>query len=170
MIRNLLLLIVLLSVYTTTLSTEFVSSVTKKLVVQEYNKQVECLAKNIYWESASESYEGKLAVAQVTLNRVNSGKFPSDICSVVYQKTVNREDKTVCQFSWTCLFNGKKVRDKYEWEQSLMIAKRALTEPILHDIIAQTNAVYYHAVYVTPGWPKVKVVKRIGNHIFYSTI
>ena len=170
MIRNLLLLIVLLSVYTTTLSTEFVSSVTKKLVVQEYNKQVECLAKNIYWESASESYEGKLAVAQVTLNRVNSGKFPSDICSVVYQKTVNREDKTVCQFSWTCLFNGKKVRDKYEWEQSLMIAKRALTEPILHDIIAQTNALYYHAVYVTPGWPKVKVVKRIGNHIFYSTI
>ena len=170
MIRNLLLLIVLLSVYTTTLSTEFVSSVTKKLVVQEYNKQVECLAKNIYWESASESYEGKLAVAQVTLNRVNSGKFPSDICSVVYQKTVNREDKTVCQFSWTCLFNGKKVRDKYEWEQSLMIAKRALTEPILHDIIAQTNALYYHAVYVTPGWPKAKVVKRIGNHIFYSTI
>lgn len=170
MLRNLLLLIVLLSVYTTTLSTEFVSSVTKKLVVQEYNKQVECLAKNIYWESASESYEGKLAVAQVTLNRVNSGKFPSDICSVVYQKTVNREDKTVCQFSWTCLFNGKKVRDKYEWEQSLMIAKRALTEPILHDIIAQTNALYYHAVYVTPGWPKVKVVKRIGNHIFYSTI
>lgn len=170
MIRNLLLLIVLLSVYTTTLSTEFVSSVTKKLVVQEYNKQVECLAKNIYWESASESYEGKLAVAQVTLNRVNSGKFPSDICSVVYQKTVNREDKTVCQFSWTCLFNGKKVRDKYEWEQSLMIAKRALTEPILHDIIAQTNALYYHAVYVTPGWPKARVVKRIGNHIFYSTI
>ena len=170
MIRNLLFLIVLLSVYTTTLSTEFVSSVTKKLVVQEYNKQVECLAKNIYWESASESYEGKLAVAQVTLNRVNSGKFPSDICSVVYQKTVNREDRTVCQFSWTCLFNGKKVRDKYEWEQSLMIAKRALTEPILHDIIAQTNALYYHAVYVTPGWPKAKVVKRIGNHIFYSTI
>ena len=170
MIRNLLLLIVLLSVYTTTLSTEFVSSVTKKLVVQEYNKQVECLAKNIYWESASESYEGKLAVAQVTLNRVNSGKFPSDICSVVYQKTVNREAKTICQFSWTCLFNGKKVGDKYEWEQSLMIAKRALTEPILHDIIAQTNALYYHAVYVTPGWPKAKVVKRIGNHIFYSTI
>jgi spore germination cell wall hydrolase CwlJ-like protein len=170
MLRNLLLLIVLLSVYTTTLSTEFVSTVSKKQITQEYNKQVECLAKNIYWESASESYEGKLAVAQVTLNRVNSGKFPSDICAVVYQKTVNRESKTVCQFSWTCLVNGMKKKDKYEWEQSLMIAKRALTEPILHDIIAQTNALYYHAVYVTPGWPKVKVVKRIGNHIFYSTI
>ena len=95
-------------VYTTTLSTEFVNTVSKKQVSQEYNKQVECLAKNIYWESASESYEGKLAVAQVTMNRVNSGKFPSDICSVVYQKTVNRESRTVCQFSWTCLFNGKK--------------------------------------------------------------
>jgi len=170
MLRNLLLLIVSLLVYTTTLSTEFVNTVSKKQVSQEYNKQVECLAKNIYWESASESYEGKLAVAQVTLNRVNSGKFPSDICSVVYQKTVNRDSRIVCQFSWTCLFNGKKEKDRYEWEQSLMIAKRALTEPFLHDIIAQTNALYYHAVYVTPGWPKGRVVKKIGNHIFYSTI
>ena len=170
MLRNLLLLIVSLLVYTTTLSTEFVNTVSKKQVSQEYNKQVECLAKNIYWESASESYEGKLAVAQVTLNRVNSGKFPSDICSVVYQKTVKRDSRTVCQFSWTCLFDGTKSKDKYEWEQSLMIAKRALTEPFLHDIIAQTNALYYHAVYVTPGWPKARVVKKIGNHIFYSTI
>ena len=170
MLRNLLLLIVSLLVYTTTLSTEFVATVSKKQVSQEYNKQVECLAKNIYWESATESYEGKLAVAQVTLNRVNSGKFPSDICSVVYQKTINRESRTVCQFSWTCLFNGMKVKDKYAWEESLMIAKRALTEPFLHDIIAQTNALYYHAVYVTPGWPKTRVVKKIGNHIFYSTI
>ena len=144
--------------------------VVKKQVSDSYSKQVDCLAKNIYYESATESYEGKLAVAQVTLNRANSGQFPSDICSVVYQKTTDQQLRTICQFSWTCMVKELVVRDKYAWEESVMIAKRALTEPVLHDTIAKSNALYYHAVYVNPGWSKTKVVKQIGNHIFYSRI
>jgi len=155
---------------TPTFSNGFINSVTEKQVSADFNKQVDCLAKNIYYESAQESYEGKLAVAQVTMNRVNSGKFPSDICSVVYQKTTDQNLKTICQFSWTCMVKELVVRDKYAWEESVMIAKRALTEPFLHDTIAQSNALYYHAVYVNPGWNKTKVVKQIGNHIFYSKI
>lgn len=81
-------LAVLTIVYTApTLSREFITNATQKQVSVDYLKQIECLAKNIYYESAGESYEGKLAVAQVTMNRVNSGIFPRDICSVVYQKT-----------------------------------------------------------------------------------
>jgi spore germination cell wall hydrolase CwlJ-like protein len=155
---------------TPTFSNGFINSVTQKQVSADFNKQVDCLAKNIYYESAQESYEGKLAVAQVTMNRVNSGKFPSDICSVVYQKTTDQNLKTICQFSWTCMVKELVVKDKYAWEESVMIAKRALTEPFLHDTIAQSNALYYHAVYVNPGWNKTKVVKQIGNHIFYSKI
>lgn len=155
---------------TPALSREFINSATSKQVGAEYNKQVDCLAKNIYHESATESYEGKLAVAQVTLNRVNSGKFPTDICAVVYQKTTNQNLKTVCQFSWTCMVKELAVNDKYAWEESVMIAKRALTVPHLHDTIAQSKALYYHAVYVNPGWNKQKVVKKIGNHIFYTNI
>ena len=151
---------------TPTLSNE----VTKKQVAESYNKQVDCLAKNIYYEAGSESYEGKLAVAQVTLNRVNSGKFPSDICSVVYQKTVDQNMKTICQFSWTCMVKELVVRNKYQWEESQLIAKRALTQPVLHDTIAESNALFFHAVYINPGWNKTKVVKQIGNHIFYSKI
>ena len=158
---------VLAALYVTpTLSNE----VTKKQVAESYNKQVDCLAKNIYYEAGSEPYEGKLAVAQVTLNRVNSGKFPSDICSVVYQKTVDQNLKTVCQFSWTCMVKELVNKNKYVWEESYLIAKRALTEPVLHDTIAESNALYFHAVYVNPGWSKTKVVKQIGNHIFYSKI
>lgn len=153
-----------------TISREFINTTTQKQVSLDYNKQVDCLAKNIYHEAASESYEGKLAVAQVTMNRVNSGKFPSDICSVVYQKTTDQNLKTVCQFSWTCMVRELVTKDKYAWEVSVIIAKRALTEPVLHDKIAETNALYYHAVYVNPGWNKTKVVKQIGNHIFYSKI
>ena len=52
------------------------------------NKQLECLARNIYFEAGGEPFEGKVAVAQVTINRANSGQFPNDICRVVYQKNV----------------------------------------------------------------------------------
>ena len=155
---------------TPTISAQLINTGLEKEVTAEYNRQVECLAKNIYYESGTEKYEGKLAVAQVTLNRVNSGKFPSDICSVVYQKTTDQNLRTVCQFSWTCMVKEMVSKDKYMWEESVNIAKRALTEPFVHDTIAQSNALFFHAVYVKPNWSNTKVVKQIGNHIFYSKI
>ena len=162
---------VLVSCYTApTISAEIVTIVSQKQVSASMQKQVDCLAKNIYYEAGNESYEGKLAVAQVTLNRVNNPNYPKDICSVVYQKTTDENLKTICQFSWTCMVKELVVRDRYAWEESQIVAKRALTEPVLHDTIAQSNALYYHAVYVNPGWNKTKVVKQIGNHIFYSKI
>ena len=162
---------VLVSCYTApTISAEIITAVSQKQISADMNKQIDCLAKNIYYEAGSESYEGKLAVAQVTMNRVNDPKYPKDICSVVYQKTTDENLKTVCQFSWTCMVKEMISKDKYMWEEAVLIAKRALTEPFLHDTIAQTNALYYHAVYVKPGWNKTKVVKQIGNHIFYSKI
>ena len=150
-------------------SNDIVKTVTQREVSDSYNKQVKCLADNIYHEAGNESYEGKLAVAQVTMNRVASGKFASDICSVVYQKTTTPANTITCQFSWTCMAVSMSY-DKYKWEESVNIAKKALTEPVLHDTIAESNALYYHAVYVKPGWSKTKVVKQIGNHIFYSKI
>ena len=65
------------------------------------NKQLDCLARNIYYEAGGEPFEGKVAVAQVTVNRAASGQFPNDICRVVYQKNIVY-DKVLCQFSWYC--------------------------------------------------------------------
>jgi spore germination cell wall hydrolase CwlJ-like protein len=151
-----------------TFSTTVVNKTVQTQVVGDFNKQVMCMAKNIYHESAKEKYEGKLAVAQVTMNRVNDPDFPKDVCDVVYQKTKYNQ-KTTCQFSWTCI-KGLKVNDVYAWEESVLIARRALTETVLHDTIAKTRALYYHANYVNPGWNKKYVVSRIGNHIFYRDI
>ena len=50
--------------------------------------QLECMAKNIYFEAAIESTAGKLAVAQVTLNRVNSTRFPNKILQKIGDKTI----------------------------------------------------------------------------------
>jgi spore germination cell wall hydrolase CwlJ-like protein len=143
------------------ISQEITDSIVKQEINEDFNKQLACLTKNIYYESASESYEGKLAVAQVTINRANDPKFPSTICGVVYQRTLG-----TCQFSWTCLKN-LAIQNKYAWEESEIVARKALTEPVLHDIIARSNAQYYHAIYVNPGW-KGKVVTKIGNHVFYA--
>lgn len=127
-------------------------------------KHLDCLAKNIYWEAAGEPFEGKVAVAQVTLNRSNNPNFPSDICDVVYQKTAFHE-KVVCQFSWFCE-RTHKIKPVYrqEYEQAEIVARKVLLENFRLEAIEE--ALYYHADYVAPGWRKQKVAK-IGRHIFY---
>jgi spore germination cell wall hydrolase CwlJ-like protein len=137
-----------------------------QLSVNEQVKQLECLAKNIYWEAAQEPFEGKVAVAQVTLNRVEDGRFGKDVCGVVYQKSVVYE-KIICQFSWVCENNHQKFKPVYakSYAESEEVAKRVYFEkfrlPSLND------ALYYHATYVRPGWKKEKIA-QIGQHIFYK--
>jgi spore germination cell wall hydrolase CwlJ-like protein len=131
----------------------------------EQTRQLECLTRNIYWEAASEPFVGKVAVAQVTLNRMQSGKFANSVCGVVHQKNVFYE-KVVCQFSWYCENNHKvKPVHKPMWLESEEVAKKVLLEgfrlPSLH------NALYYHADYVNPGWKHPKI-EKIGRHIFYG--
>jgi spore germination cell wall hydrolase CwlJ-like protein len=131
----------------------------------EQTRQLECLTRNIYWEAASEPFEGKVAVAQVTLNRMQSGKFPDSVCGVVYQKNVFYE-KVVCQFSWYCEGNQKmKPVHKPLWRESEEVAKKVLLEGFR--LPGLKNALYYHADYVNPGWQLPKI-DQIGRHIFYG--
>lgn len=134
--------------------------------LKERERQLDCLAQNIYYEAGSEPFEGKAAVAQVTLNRVASGKFPNDICRVVYQKNVFI-DKVVCQFSWYCTQPSarKNYVNSSRYEESLAVAKKVLLEGFRLDGIKE--ALYYHADYVSPGWKHEKIT-QIGHHIFYK--
>ena len=135
------------------------------ITVEDRTRQLACLTKNIYWESASEPFEGKVAVAQVTINRVESGKFAPDICGVVYQKNIVY-DRVVCQFSWFC-DGSSKVRPIYpaHWKESEEVAKKVLLEGFR--LPGLKNALYFHADYVKPQWGKPQVAK-IGRHVFYS--
>ena len=144
----------------------YAQTVMVEQVGNEFNEEVECLAQNIYFEAAKESFEGKLAVAQVTLNRVNSGKFANNVCGVVKQKD-KINGVMICQFSWFCnQAYTRIVRNPYQWEESVLAAKKALTEPVAHDGIYKSGAMFYHANYVNPGWHLTRVA-QIGNHIFY---
>ena len=138
---------------------------TKYTTMAEREKQLECLANNIYYEAAKEPFEGKVAVAQVTLNRTESGKFPNDICKVVYQKNIFME-KVVCQFSWYCeAVTRKKPLSNEAYTECYGVAKKVLLEGFRLDGLEE--AMYYHANYVNPKWNKQKIA-TIGNHIFYK--
>ena len=124
------------------------------------NRELKCLADNIYFEAGNQSTQGKLAVAAVTINRVKSPKFPKSVCSVVYQRT-----KRVCQFSWVC--EGKKtVRSAQQYSESKKVAEKVLLSGANHGILGR-NVLFYHADYVNPRW-NLKRVAKIGDHIFYA--
>ena len=127
-------------------------------------QQLDCLALNIYREAGYEPFEGKVAVAQVTMNRVKSGNFGKDVCGVVYQKNVVME-KVVCQFSWACdQVHKNRPINKEAYNESYAVAKKVLLEGFKLDVLK--DALYYHATYVNPRWPLDKI-GQIGQHIFY---
>lgn len=127
---------------------------------QKVMREVECLARNIYFEAGNEPRTGKIAVAEVTMNRVNSRQFPRTVCGVVHQKV-----KNTCQFSWVC--QGKTtIRNRAAWRESLKIAENILISKRKYGIIG--NAMYFHADYVDPAWAEEKkLIAQIGRHIFY---
>ena len=123
------------------------------------NKEIDCLARNIYFEAAVEPTIGKVAVAQVTLNRVKAKLWGNSVCKVVYAKK---------QFSWTSVSKRAWVHlDDKQWHLSKLIAQKVLNEGLrVHGL---ENAKFYHADYVNPGWKdKNSLVGKIGQHIFYE--
>ena len=135
--------------------------------------QLDCMAKNIYFEAAVESTAGKLAVAQVTLNRVNSDRFPNTICGVVKQGRHHSNGFPVrdrCQFSWYCDGKHDKPFQGKMWRESTELARYVMKHPNLKDIT--DGSTHYHADYIPdPRWanPKERTVK-IDTHIFYKKV
>lgn len=132
------------------------SAVVEKLIDEN---ELQCLAKNIFYEAPMESYRGKLAVATVTMNRFRHKQFPKTICGVVYQR-----NKRGCQFSWTC--GPKSPYDSVLFQKSYEIARDVLTNNTHLPILK--NALYFHNTSVTPNWSFARPVTQIGNHIFYE--
>jgi len=128
------------------------------------NKEQRCLAEAVYFEARSESEEGQAAVAQVVLNRVKSGLYPSSICGVVYQ---NRHRHLACQFTFACEGKALRITERESWEQAKRVASAVLEgKTYLAEVGASTH---YHADYVRPYWARrLKKMDVIGRHIFYK--
>lgn len=119
------------------------------------DREMECLAAGIYFESKSESLAGQLAVGHVIADRASSGRFPSSYCGVLFQRG---------QFSFV---RGKSYpsvpRSSRQWQNAVAIAK------IVHEDMHASpvaKSLFFHAKRVSPGW-RMKRVGSVGNHVFY---
>jgi len=127
-------------------------------------RQMRCLAEAIYFEARSESEEGQAAVAQVVLNRVRSGIYPTTVCGVVYQ---DRNRPFACQFSFACEGKSLRIEEPGPWAVATRIAAAVVSGANYNPKVGV--AVNYHANYVSPFWVGyLKRVDRIGAHIFYA--
>ena len=160
------------------------------------DRDVDCLARNIFYEAGSEPTEGKVAVGMVTINRAQDPRYPQNICGVVRQKTLTtvpqqtttvktvKEDllspskqvvetqttwvqKVVCQFSWTCTQVPSPKANDPHWIESQEVAETIARGGYPDLQVKYGQAMHFHAVYVKPGW-KLKQIARTGNHIFYE--
>lgn len=119
------------------------------------DEELNCLAIGVYYESKGEPLEGQLAVAEVILNRTESGRFPRSVCGVLKQRG---------QFSFV---RGGQLPQPPEgaraWKTALGVAKVARGDMWDSKV---SNALYFHARYVSPGWRRARV-GSVGNHVFY---
>lgn len=117
--------------------------------------EIQCLSDMIYYESRGEGKEGMLAVSYVAINRSESGKYPKNLCDVVYQP---------CQFDGM-KYVGKKKKDRNSWKKAREVATLSFyglaKDPV-------RGAMYFHNTQVKPKWSYVlNRVRKINNHIFY---
>jgi N-acetylmuramoyl-L-alanine amidase len=122
-------------------------------------KNLDCLARNIFFEAGTEDTMGKYAVAQVTLNRVASGYWGHNVCAVVYSPN---------QFSWTSDRELATTKlDSENWHESRAVAQAVLGQG--YRVKTLKKALFYHADYTNPPWTDHdKVVGKVGRHIFYT--
>ncbi len=121
-----------------------------------------CLAEALYFEARGESLEGQIAVAEVILNRRDSGRYPDTVCGVVHQGTGERD---ACQFSYSCDGRSDAIADAEAWAQVGRVA-RAMLDGAPRGLT--DGATFYHADYCDPYWADVFAeTTQIGVHVFY---
>jgi spore germination cell wall hydrolase CwlJ-like protein len=148
---------------------------------------IECMARNIYFEAGNQSKAGMIAVARVVMNRVQDRRFPDNVCDVIYEGPLRESWKTKqdlnlpdderifypqrdrCQFSWYCDGKADEILSKQNniaWRQAQDIAFLVLNFNKYNGIV--DGATHYHADYVDPDWNKtITLITKIDDHIFY---
>ncbi|WP_228461569.1 cell wall hydrolase [Paracoccus liaowanqingii] len=116
---------------------------------------LECMAEALYHEARGEGRQGQAAVAEVILNRVDSGAFPGTVCGVINQPS---------QFSYT-IGGAKPIRNKGAYLRARDIAQAALSGA---PRALTGGATYFHTPAVRPAWShRFQRTVQIGRHIFY---
>ncbi|WP_340110464.1 cell wall hydrolase [Pikeienuella sp. HZG-20] len=125
-------------------------------------RSLQCLAEAIYFESRGETTRGQFAVAEVILNRVDSGAYPGSVCEVVTQGAQKRH---ACQFSYACDGKKERIGNRAAFVKAAKIAKVMLSG---RPRVLTDGATHFHTTSVRPSWSKrLSKTVRIGSHVFY---
>ena len=128
----------------------------------DYNQEeLKLLACLVHAEAGDQSYDGKLAVANVVLNRVKSDKYPKTIEAVIYQSG---------QFTVAKSGSLSKQLDKYE---AYSTKSQLLTIKAAKAALAGANNIgsrlYFNAYEsaVNKGYDEKKNSIKIEDHLFW---
>ena len=136
-----------------------------KLAGDTERKNLECLAKNVYYEARGEPPEGQYAVAEVTMNRRASRRYPATVCAVVYEKRWDAiRERYVGAFSWTEFYAVPEPAG-----EAWALAQKVAADVYYDRAPARVEgATYFHATTIKPSWARTqKRVAQIGRHVFY---
>jgi spore germination cell wall hydrolase CwlJ-like protein len=169
---TLMFLIIVITIGPSKVVEQEIDEIQPKIAKLVDQKQLACLAKNIFYEAGNEPLMGQAAVARVVMNRISHG-FGKNPCAVIYQahtidKLVDDEIQRVklCQFSWVCEDKVEPNKNSARYKQAEKVAYDVLAYDEYQDVVPKTT-LFFHNLHVDPLWP-YKQVAKIGNHIFYS--
>lgn len=120
----------------------------------------QCLTEAVYHEARGETLQGQFAVAEVILNRRDSGLYPRSVCGVVKQRGGGG-----CQFSYVCDGFSDTMREPGPRAMAGRIARLMLDGA---PRMLTAGATHFHTRNVRPGWSKrFAQTAAIGAHLFY---
>lgn len=150
--------------------TQTVTEIEQDAIVTD-SKQIECLAKNIYYESRGEPKMGQIVVARVVMNRAEHPDFGDTPCEVIYDHAyVKKADRRVkvCQFSWACDSSQRRPNPNDPvYQRALALAYDVIVNDAYADLVPK-SVLYFHNRMVFPGWRNVELFRSVGNHVFYK--
>ena len=126
----------------------------EKSAVSISDEEKDLLARLVEAEAKGESYEGKVAVATVVLNRVDSPQFPNNVTDVIKHVVGD-------SYAFSPVQNGeiKKPASKE--------AKRAVDASLTRKDRLHDSIYFYNPDTATDDWIRSRnVVKTIGHHVF----
>lgn len=117
------------------------------------DSDIELLCKITHAESRGEGTKGQMAVANVILNRVKSGRFPDTIKGVIFQKG---QFTPAAKSSFYSIKPSSQVRESV---QRVIDGERVLSDDVLYFKSKRSGA----------GWGNYTLKATIGNHMFYAS-
>jgi len=137
---------------------EVTPAVVEPEVSEHDRRQIQCMARNAYYEARGEGRQGMIAVSNVVMNRASDGRWPSTPCGVIYDRSPRG-----CQFSWVC--NPSGITDMELYARASEVAEDVYFAQ--HED-RTGGATFFHARHTSPSWSRrFTRTATIGSHVFY---